>query len=459
MLSTRRALILPLPILLPPFPFLSSSMTPDDALAYLHDLPRFAGVADDAYRPGLERMEALMDAMDRPHEAFPSVHVAGTNGKGSTASMIAAIATDDGQRTGLHTSPHLKHVTERMRVDGEPAPTDWLADAVTRHRDAFDRIRPSFFEATVALSFLYFAEQGVDWAVVEVGLGGRLDATNILQPELALITSINLEHTALLGDTLTAITIEKAGIIKPSVPVLSGVRQPDALDAIRRVARERQAPLHVLHDEVEVTCAEAALDHSALDITTPARTYEAVHVGLGGAHQQHNALLAVRAAELIGLSADAIRTGLRNVRRLSGLRGRLEVLQREPLVVADVAHNPSSLAATLDALQPALDDRSGRFHVLLGLMRDKDVDAIAELLKEAEATVTPVGLPSERALSAETLHDELNKHGVQTADSSTIAAGIAAFQRQAAGGDGLLITGSHQMVEVLIDGAFSSPSA
>ena len=144
-------------------------MTPDDAIAYLHDLPRFAGVADDAYRPGLERMEALMDAMDRPHEAFPSVHIAGTNGKGSTASMVAAIATADGQRTGLHTSPHLTHVTERMRVDGTPASADWLADVVTRYRDALDGIGPSFFEATVALSFLYFADQNVDRAVVEVG--------------------------------------------------------------------------------------------------------------------------------------------------------------------------------------------------------------------------------------------------------------------------------------------------
>ena len=422
-------------------------MTPDDAIATLHDLPRFAGVADDAYRPGLERMEALMDAMDRPHEAFPSVHVAGTNGKGSTASMVAAIATANGQRVGLHTSPHLTHVTERMRIDGTPAPADGLADAVARYRGALDRIGPSFFEATVALSFLYFAKQQVDQAVVEVGLGGRLDATNILQPELAIITSIDLEHTALLGDTLAALAREKAGIIKPGVPVLAGVRQPAALDTIRRVARERKAPLHALDAEVSVSRAEAFLDHSVLDITTPVRAYEGLRVGLGGAHQQRNALLAIRAAELMGLGAEAIRAGLRDVRRLSGLRGRLEVLQRDPLIVADVAHNPSSLAATLDALRPTLDDRSGRLHVLLGLMRDKDVEAIAQLLNEAEATVTPVALPSERALSAETLHGVLSERGVRVNEPPTIQASHAAFQQHATARDGLLITGSHQLLE------------
>ena len=421
-------------------------MTPDAAIAYLHGLPRYAGVADDAYKPGLARMEALMDAMGRPHEAFPSVHVAGTNGKGSTASMIAAIATAAGQRTGLHTSPHLLRVTERLRIDGQPAPDEWLAEAVARYRADFERIEPSFFEATVALSFRYFAEQQVDRAVVEVGLGGRLDATNVLQPELAVITSIDLEHTTLLGDTLAAIAREKAGIIKPGVPVLTGVRQLEAVEAIRAVAEEQDAPLHGIDTEIEIRHAKAKLDHSMLAITTPVRVYDDLRIDLGGVHQQHNALLAVRAAEVLGLGADAIRTGLRDVRRLSGLRGRLELLQRDPLVVADVAHNPSSLAATLDAVRPTLDVHGGRLYVLLGLMRDKDVGAIAELLDAAHAIVTPVGLPSERALPAEALRDALAEHGVQVNGPSTIAAGIAAFQQDAAADDALLITGSHGVV-------------
>lgn len=430
-------------------------MTSDDAIAYLHDLPRFAGVADDAYRPGLERMEALMDAMDRPHEAFPSVHVAGTNGKGSTASMLAAIATAAGRRTGLHTSPHLTHVTERMRINGRPAPEAWLAKAIVRYRAVFDRIGPSFFEATVALSLRYFADQQVDLAVVEVGLGGRLDATNILQSEWAIITSIDLEHTALLGDTLGAIAREKAGIIKPGAPVLTSVRQPEALDAIHKVAAAQDAPLHAVADEVTVLHAETMLDHSVLDITTPVRTYEALRVGLGGAHQQRNAMLALRAAELLGLEVEAIRAGLRNVRQLAGLRGRLEILQRDPLIVCDVAHNPSSLAATLDALQPALDIRGGQLHVLLGLMRDKDVSAIAELLKEAGATVTPVDLPSERALPAEALHDTLADQGVRVTDPMPVAAGLASFRKDAAMEDVLLITGSHQMLAPLFNHAIA----
>lgn len=422
-------------------------MTSNDALAYLRTLPRFAGVADEAYRPGLERMDALMDAMDRPHTAVPSVHVAGTNGKGSTASMIAAIATASGRRAGLHTSPHLVHVAERMRVDGVPAPTAWLAEAVERYRADFERIGPSFFEATVALSLRYFAEEDVDLAVVEVGLGGRLDATNILRPELALITSIDLEHTALLGDTLAAIAREKAGIVKPGVPVLTAVHQPEALDTIRDVASVQDAPLHIVADEVTVFRADAALDHSMLGVETPVHRYEALRVGLGGAHQQSNALLALRAAELLGIDAGSIRRGLRDVRRLAGLRGRLEILRRNPLVVFDVAHNPSGLAATLAALRPTLTRKNGRLHVLLGLMRDKDLDAIAALLREASARVTPTALPGDRALPADALHDGLATCNVDVQAPATVAEAWAAFHRDADDGDVLLVTGSHQMME------------
>src|SRR5690606_30389522 len=211
-------------------------MTYADALTVLHALPRFAEAGAAAFRPGLARMRALMEAMDLPHERFASVHVAGTNGKGSTASMTAAMATAAGWRVGLHTSPHLFDVAERLRLDGTPAPHAWIADAVARYRTDFARIEPSFFEATVALSFRYFADEGVDLAVVEVGLGGRLDATNVLTPRACGITTLGLDHTDLLGDTLEAIAREKAGIAKPGVPLLTSAAQPEALAAIRETA-------------------------------------------------------------------------------------------------------------------------------------------------------------------------------------------------------------------------------
>ncbi|WP_022835077.1 bifunctional folylpolyglutamate synthase/dihydrofolate synthase [Salisaeta longa] len=428
-------------------------MTVDAALALLHDLPRYAGEADAAYKPGLERMHALLDAMGNPHEQLRCVHVAGTNGKGSVASMIAAIATAHGHRTGLHTSPHLAHVTERMRVDGTPAPPEWLAQAFAAHQSAIADIQPSFFEATVALSFRYFAEEAVDWAVIEVGLGGRLDATNVITPALALITTVSLEHTAILGDTLGAIAREKAGIIKPGVPVLSGVAPPEARAAIEAQAHAQDAPLHHLHDEVEWAAHAGDGLGTTFDCWTPLRHYERLRLPLSGPHQQMNAALAVRAAELLFDPPDetALRTGLDDVRKLAGLRGRFDVICSAPLVVMDVAHNAASIAATLSTVAPIIAGRGRRLHVLLGLLRDKDAASIARLLRAFNTTVTPLILSSERALSAEALRTRLDAHNVPTTPPATVARGIKAFLRNASPNDGLLVTGSHHVVSAVPD--------
>ena len=422
----------------------------DDALAYLHTLPRFAGTQDVAYRPGLDRINALMDAMGRPHEAFRSVHVAGTNGKGSTASMLAAILAAAGYRTGLHTSPHLFHVTERMRLDGQPAPAAWLEAAVQRYQRVFDAAQPSFFEATVALSLLYFAEEGADAAVVEVGLGGRLDATNVLQPTLSIITTLGRDHAELLGDTFAEIAREKGGIIKPGVPALTAAAPPEATAVLRRIAAAQGAPLHELDKEVRVDVDKSTLRGLTLCLQTPARRYDALRVELAGAHQQTNVALAVRAAELLQLSPEAIRTGLQDVRRRAGLRGRLEVVQEAPLVVADVAHNPEGLAATLAALRPALQKGGGRLTVLFGVMRDKDVDAMLDLLAEAGAIVCPVPLESERALPPEALADLLAAKGLAAGPAASVPDGLARFRDAAMPEDVLLLTGSHQVVSQLL---------
>lgn len=416
-------------------------------LAYLFALPRFAGTADDAYRPGLERMETLLEAMSQPHKRFESIHVAGTNGKGSTASLTAAIATAMGRRTGLHTSPHLVHVTERMRIDGAPAPTDWLEDAVRRHRPLFDRVGPSFFEATVALSLLYFAERSVDVAVVEVGLGGRLDATNVLHPRLSVVTHVGRDHEALLGDTLAAIAREKAGIVKWGTPVLTAVDAPEALAVLRAVAANREAPLHEVRREVAATLHAATLDGLRLDAKTPVRCYDGLRVGLAGRHQLANALLALRAAELaLAAPPEAICAGLAEVRHLAGLRGRCEVLGRAPLVVADVAHNPEGLAVALDLVRPHV---AGRLVVALGAMRDKDVPAMARLLAEAGATVWPLALASERAASVETLTQALEEAGASVEPPTTPEQAIERFHSEASPPDGLLLAGSHRVVGAL----------
>jgi dihydrofolate synthase/folylpolyglutamate synthase len=358
------------------------------------------------------------------------------------------VAAASGRRTGLHTSPHLFHLAERLRLDGVPAPEAWIAGAVARYRAAFDALQPSFFEATTALSFLYFAEQQVDLAVVETGLGGRLDATNVLRPRLAIITHIGLEHTALLGETRGEIAREKAGIIKPGVPVLDGAGSAEASDVIHSTALERGAPYHAVREEVAVHQAVSSLDGLTLTMRTPLRTYDALHVGLPGIHQRTNAVLAVHAAELLfedlAQNADPVYEGLRDVRRLAGLRGRLEVLRRTPLVVADVAHTPDSLAAALafvEAQWPA-----GRRYVLFGLMRDKDAAAMARLLAGTEAQVFVVGGSSPRALPSDDLATMLRAQGVSVAGCGSAAEGWTWFQQEATDTAALLITGSHQVV-------------
>ncbi len=425
---------------------------PRDALEYLLSMPQYANTADAA-TPGLGRMEALMDAMDRPHEALRAVHVAGTNGKGSVSSMIAAIAAAAGLRTGLHTSPHLTHVTQRMRINGVPAPTDWLADTIDAHRADIDRIEPSFFELTVALTFRYFAEQNVDLAVVEVGLGGRLDGTNVLRPALSVITNIDLDHTDILGDTLGAIAREKAGIFKPDTPALSAVTQEEARTAVAAVADEVGAPLHELRDEVTWEARQADLTGSVIDVETPLRRYDSLPVSLPGRHQQGNAALALRAAELVlphfEDSPQPAYDGLRDVRAHTGFRGRLEVLRQDPLVIVDVAHNPPGIRATLDTVAPAVAERGGTLYVCLNAVRGKGLDDTARMLADCGAVVTPIPIDTDRALPPDEIAERCRAQGVTTRPPHPLAEALDAFVRTAAPEDVLLLIGSHKLVEVL----------
>lgn len=422
-----------------------------EAEAVLAGLPRFASLGAGAYKPGLDRIERLLASLEHPQDAFETVHVAGTNGKGSTASVLAAIATAAGMRTGLHTSPHLFHVAERMRVDGRPAPEAWLAEAVLGTRGIVEEIGPSYFELTLALSLLHFAEQAVDLAVVEVGMGGRLDATNVLAPILSVITDVGLDHTEFLGGTIQEVAREKAGIVKPGVPVVTSARPP-ASDVIRAAAKERGAACHFIDGEVAVHAASVALDGSTMNVTTPVRSYDRLYVGLPGRHQIRNACTALRSAELTVAAGDdgagVIRDGLRHVRELSGLRGRLEILRAAPLVVADVAHNADGLAAILDHLEEC-GRRSGRLTVLLGVMQDKDLASMARRLRTAGAAVRPVALASDRARTPGELAASLQVFDISVGEPCTVEEGVQAFLSDASHTDTLLITGSHLVVAQL----------
>jgi dihydrofolate synthase/folylpolyglutamate synthase len=340
-----------------------------------------------------------------------------------------------------------------MRVDGTPAPSDWLVDAVTEYKDVFDRVEPSFFEGTVALSFLYFAEQKVDLAVVEVGLGGRLDATNVLHPALSLITNIDLDHTDVLGDTLAEIAREKAGIIKPNTPLLSAVTQPAAQTVLEEVANKHDAPLRFLRSEVSWWAPHATLSGSVIDVETPLRDYDRIHVSLPGVHQQTNAALALRAAELVvpAVQADAapVYEGLKDVHALTGFRGRLDVLQDRPLIVVDVAHNPAGIEASLQTLDVELTSRGGSLYVGFNAVQGKQLSRVGRLLAARNAQVIPVPVDTPRALSTDAIAEALRAAGATVLDARPLADVLNDFQHFADPSDALLLTGSHKMVELL----------
>ncbi len=389
-------------------------------------------------RPGLGTMKALMDAMGRPDESFESVHVAGTNGKGTTCSLLAAVSTASGRRTGLHTSPHLNHIHERMRLDGVPPPDAWLDKSVRRWHATFDQTGASFFEATTALSFLYFAESGVDLAIIETGLGGRLDATNILSPCLSIITSIDYDHTDILGQSLTSIASEKSGIIKTGVPVLTATAESEVLSVLRDAAAAHGAALHVV-------------DPDSLPLRTPVREYKDLDIDLRGAHNRGNALLAVRAAELLfpDVRSDpaAVFSGLRRVRVLSGIRGRLDVLSVRPKTFVDVAHNPAALKAVLEYVSL----QGVQLFVVFGVLRDKDLNGMARALSEAEARVFICRLPTRRAATPKEIAVILDRHGVRVWGTGSVPDGVAGLQRMAGSQDVCLVTGSHLVVAAALD--------
>lgn len=407
-------------------------------------LPRFAGVADAGYKPGLDRMRALLAEMGDPHDGLSIVHVAGTNGKGSTCAFASALLQAHGLRVGLHTSPHLWRVQERMRIDGAEVPDDWLDQSVSRWMPTFERIQVSFFEATTALALLYFAAEQVDAAVVEVGLGGRLDATNVVTPVVACITEIGLDHTDLLGDTRAAIAKEKAGIFKPGIPALTNATGGDVLNTLAQSADDIGAEFENVRDTVS-----ARQSREGVSLETPHAEYPHALLGLSGLHQVGNAALALRAVETLAgraLDPSSVRRGLADVVRLTGLRGRLDVIHDQPRIVADVAHNPDGISAVLRETDPP---KGAVRTVVIGMMGDKDAHAVARLLAQSGSRVVAARLESDRALDADTLAILLRGAGVRDVPTVTVADALSDFEQTADLDDVCVVTGSHVTVAAI----------
>jgi dihydrofolate synthase / folylpolyglutamate synthase len=358
------------------------------SVAYLYSLQKHG------IKLGLERMTALVGRLGMPHLRYPTLHIAGTNGKGSTAAMTAAILQASGYRVGLYTSPHLVEFRERIRVNGEMIAESDVARLTERLKGFCDlNLAPTFFECTTAMALQYFADSRVDVAVLEVGLGGRFDATNVVTPLACAITTIGLDHQEYLGTTLGSIAFEKAGIIKPNVPVVVGRVPEEACQTIGRVASDRAAPVSWLGRDFEAIGATP----QCFSYSSPTRRYEDLHCTLQGVHQLDNAACGVALLEAAGsggivLTEQAVREGLRRVR----WEGRIEVVDRQPMTILDGAHNPAAARVLAQYLRAFRLFHPGRRVILvLGMMRDKDHRGFVAPLTNLvdEVVLTEVDLP------------------------------------------------------------------
>lgn len=403
----------------------------DNAIQYLYSTaPMFQQKGKSAYKEGLETTLALDELFHHPHTSYSTVHVAGTNGKGSVSSLLAATLTAAGYKVGLYTSPHLVDFRERIRVNGEMIPMEEVIDFVDKNKTLIEDLCPSFFEITTAMAFQYFQKQEVDWAIIEVGLGGRLDCTNIIMPELSVITNISLDHTDLLGDTLDKIAAEKAGIIKIATPVVIGETQEEIASVFTTRARKMQAPI-VFADQTEVTFKPEC--------------------ELTGYYQTKNiqtACVAIDKLRAMGvkISNEAQAEGFAHVCKLSGLQGRWQTISHSPLTVCDTGHNEGGYAYLTEQIKAQKYDT---LRIVFGMVSDKKRDHLLKMLpKNAVYYFTQANIP--RALPAEDLKREAEAEGLKGECYHSVKEAFEAAKRDATANDFIFVGGSNFIVAEIL---------
>ena len=424
-------------------------MTYDETLRYLYaSAPLFQQIGAGAYKEGLETTRTLDAHFGHPHRKYLTIHIGGTNGKGTCSHSVAAVLQTAGYRVGLYTSPHLVDFRERIRVDGVPMPEAYVVDFVARERSFFEPLRPSFFELTTAMAFKYFADAAVDIAVVEVGLGGRLDCTNIVQPVLSVVTNISLDHTQFLGHTLAAIAGEKAGIFKAGTPAVVGEATPETRPVFTDAAARVGASLVFAEDAPEVL---AVSRDAADEWRFESRTFGSVRSSLTGAYQERNMNTLLTALRELGragvrFSADDVRAGLAQVQATTGLRGRWETLRQAPTVVCDTGHNVGAWQYLAPQLRA---QRCRRLRVVFGMAGDKDVRSVLALLpRDAAYYFTQASV--RRALPAADLLREAEACGLAGAAYPTVASAYMQALADADADDFLFVGGSSFVVADLL---------
>ena len=397
------------------------------AIQYLYDrLPVFHHIGKAAYKPGLDNTIRLLNALKNPQCAYKTIHIAGTNGKGSVSHLLVAILQKAGYKVGLYTSPHLVDFGERIRVNGQKIAQKYVIDFVTENKRLFSKIQPSFFEATMAMAFAYFAAEKVDVAVVETGLGGRLDSTNIISPELSIITNISFDHTAFLGNTLEKIAFEKAGIIKQNTPVVLGESLPETQPVFLQKATEMNAPLVLAEERLQIISSE----HKNRKLIVKTSENKLYSSGLTGNYQLKNIATTLAAIKQLQekdfhITEKNIESGLEHVVEITGLQGRWQIIQENPKIILDTGHNVAGIEHIVHQLK---EQNYETLRMIIGMVNDKDISSVLALLpKNAVYYFTQAAIA--RALPASDLQQQAVLkglsgkvfHSVKTAVENAIA--------------------------------------
>lgn len=420
-------------------------MTYPQTLDYLFSkLPMFQRVGATAYKANLDNTIAICNALGNPEKKLKCVHVAGTNGKGSSSHMLAAILQQAGYKTGLYTSPHLVDFRERIKINGKMISKTDVVKFVEDYKIIFEKIEPSFFEWTVGLAFHYFAQQEVDVVILEVGLGGRLDSTNVVTPVACLITNIGLDHMNLLGDTLPKIAVEKAGIIKPKIPVTISQTQLEVISVFNNSARELKAPLEFADKNFKAISFTHQNDFLSVEILHKrTNTKHVYQLDLLGSYQIKNLMGVLNTVDNLKqkgflIEDEMIHAALKQVQKITGLQGRWQIIQNKPLVIADTGHNEDGIKEVLENLKRY---SYKTLHFVLGVVNDKDISKILKLLpKEATYYFCKASIP--RALDENELSIAAKKVGLDGKTFKTVSEALEKAKKQAKANDLIFVGGS-----------------
>lgn len=428
-------------------------MNYEETINYLFTfLPMFQRIGAAAYKADLSNTIALMEALDNPQNKFKSIHVAGTNGKGSTSHLLASLLREKGLKVGLHTSPHLKDFRERIRVNGVMVEKDWVVDFVEKNKSIIEEIQPSFFETAVAMAFKYFEQQKVDIAIIEVGMGGRLDSTNVLSPLLSVITNISFDHTEFLGKDLASIATEKAGIIKDNTPVVIGQTQEETAPVFIKRAKEHNATISFADQIYSIRNpihkdAKLIVDVYKKDDLL----YKDLVSVLSGNYQLKNITTVICAIEELGkigycFSEEELRAGFLNLQTNAPLMGRWQTLSTNPLTICDTGHNEDGLSYVIEQINQT---HYNNLHFVLGMVNDKDIDKVLSMLpKKAHYYLCKADIP--RGLDVKILAEKTKQAGLIYSTYQSVKEALDAAQRNAKDNDLVFVGGSTYTVAEIV---------